>query len=402
MNVIHFGAGNIGKGFIANVLSHNGFHVCFVDVDKTNIAAIKKEKKYLIEVLEPEPRFVEVKNVSILDGINEQQQIIDKICDVDLITTSVGVNNLATIAPVIAKGLIARFNRNGLPINIIANENAINATNLLKQAITQLFPTQHVKMLNQIGFVNSAIDRQAVSMKNGDSTITAVEPFWEWVINQKEMVENLPPKLAGVTYVDDLRPYIEKKLYIVNLGHASLAYLGFIARQPTILDTLSVPAFREFVRLVMADSAKYLAAQYSFSPAYLTDYIESTLTRFANPHLKDSVMRVARSPIRKLGPNERLVGPLSQLHQKNLPTHNLSKVIAIALLFKDEQDPEAVALQDFINRHGVEAAIKHYCQIQDASLIKMINDDYAALVSLIDEASDANNLARIERFLFNK
>lgn len=257
-------------------------------------------------------------------------------------------------------------------------------------------------MLNQVGFVNSAIDRQAVSMKNGDSTITAVEPFWEWVINQKEMVENLPPKLAGVTYVDDLQPYIEKKLYIVNLGHASLAYLGFIANQSTILDTLSIPTFRKFVQSVMSDSAKYLAAQYSFSQAYLADYIENTLTRFANPHLKDSVMRVGRSPIRKLGPNERLIGPLSQLHQKNLPTHNLSKVIAMALRFQDEQDPEAVTLQSFINQHGVEAAIEHYCKIQDMSLIKMIKDDYVALVSVIGGTSGVNNIARIEHFLFNE
>ncbi|QIQ20580.1 mannitol-1-phosphate 5-dehydrogenase [Zophobihabitans entericus] len=402
MNVIHFGAGNIGKGFIANVLSHNGFHICFVDVDQTNIATIRKENKYLIEVLDTKPYFVEVNNVSILDSIHEQTQIVEQICQADLITTSVGVNNLPRIAPLIIQGLIERFKRHRTPVNIIANENAINATNILKQAITQQLPTSEQQILTQVGFVNSAIDRQAISTTYNGTTITAVEPFWEWVINQKEMVENNLPKIQGVTYVDDLQPYIEKKLYIVNLGHASLAYLGFIANKTTILDVLSIPVFRQFVKNVMSDSARYLIAEYQFAEQTLADYIEDTLSRFANPHIKDSVLRVAKSPIRKLGVNERLIGPLSQLQSRKLPTHNLSKVVAMALLFSDQQDSEAITLQDFIQQHGIEAAIKHYCQITDQALIQVIADYYTTLNAIIQNDSGTHFLTRIEHFLFNQ
>jgi len=402
MQVIHFGAGNIGKGFIANVLSHNGFDVCFVDVDKANIEAIKRDNKYQIEILELEPKRVEVNNISILDGINEQQQIINKMGQVDLITTSVGVNNLASIAPIIIKGLIHRFERQNWPINIIANENAINASDILKKIIIEQLPKEHQQILPYIGFVNSAIDRQAVTRIEADKTITAVEPFWEWVINQKEMVLNQLPKIVDVTYVDDLQPYIEKKLYIVNLGHATLAYLGFIANKVTILETLSIKSFRDFAQKVMQDSARYLSEKYGFSKDYLFDYIENTLNRFANPHLQDAVLRVANSPIRKLSPNERLIGPLMQLHNRHLPINNLAKVIAMALLFKAPQDPQALELQHFIAQHGIEQTISHYCQISDPRIISIIKHYYSLFLSATEGDAKHTLDANIEQILLNE
>lgn len=401
MKVIHFGAGNIGKGFIANVLSHNGFKICFVDVDPANIASIRKEKSYLVEILDPTPKIIEVNNVEILDGVNEQEQIIEQISHADLITTSLGVNNLTKVVPVIIQGLIARFTQSSTPINIIANENAINATNILKTALVSQLPAEHINILENVGFVNSAIDRQAVTRQYNQKQITAVEPFWEWVINQKEMVDNGLPKITDVTYVNELQPYIEKKLYIVNLGHATLAYLGFIANQATIFDTLSHESFKKFAQHVMQSSSKYLSLHYEFKQPYLDQYINDALTRFANPHLKDSVLRVAKSPIRKLGINERIIGPLLQLHKNNLPIVELCNVVAMALLFDDKTDPEATELQEYIRLHGVEEAIIHYTQIQDLSIISTIKQSYDKLRSIMLKGSATDHIKQIESILIH-
>ena len=40
---IHFGAGNIGRGFIAPVLQENNYEVVFVDVNKELIEQIKRD-----------------------------------------------------------------------------------------------------------------------------------------------------------------------------------------------------------------------------------------------------------------------------------------------------------------------------------------------------------------------
>lgn len=399
MEVIHFGAGNIGKGFIANILSHNNFQICFVDIDPDNINIIKKNKSYFVEILEPNPKVIEIKNIDILDSIHEPQKVVERIINADLITTSVGVNNLVKIVPIIIQGLITRFKHSKLPINIIANENAINATNILKHELITQLPFEHTDILQSIGFVNSAIDRQAVTRQFNETQITAVEPFWEWVINQKEMVDMHLPKIGGVTYVDNLQPYIEKKLYLVNLGHATLAYLGFIANQVTIFDTLSNPTFKQFTRLVMQSSSQYLTMHYSFKKEYLSEYIDNTLIRFANPHIKDNVLRVAQSPIRKLKKNERLVGPLLQLYKRKLSINPICKVIAMVLFYNNQTDIESIELQNFLHLHGVKKTVINYCQIECDPIISLIKYYHDMLTSIMKCNSKNNFIKEIENFL---
>ena len=48
MNAVHFGAGNIGRGFIGNLLNESGYEVCFVDVNSDMIDRINSDKSYLV------------------------------------------------------------------------------------------------------------------------------------------------------------------------------------------------------------------------------------------------------------------------------------------------------------------------------------------------------------------
>ena len=52
-----------------------------------------------------------------------------------------------------------------------------------------------------------------------------VEPFFEWAIERPPFGDD-PPQIPGAHFVDDLAPYIERKLFTVNTGHATTAYFG--------------------------------------------------------------------------------------------------------------------------------------------------------------------------------
>ncbi|MCD2475919.1 mannitol-1-phosphate 5-dehydrogenase, partial [Staphylococcus aureus] len=96
--------------------------------------------------------------------------------------------------------------------------------------------------------------------------------------------------------------------------------------------------------------------------------------RFENPFISDDVTRVARSPLRKLGENDRLVGPAKKIKEPNA----LAEGIAAALRFDFTGDPEAVELQALIEEKGYSGVLQEVCGIQSheplhAIILKKLN-----------------------------
>jgi mannitol-1-phosphate 5-dehydrogenase len=109
------------------------------------------------------------------------------------------------------------------------------------------------------------------------------------------------------------------------------------------------------------------------------EYVEKIIHRFTNPYISDEVVRVARSPIRKLGRNDRLISPAAQyLKYFGQAPENLVKGIASALLYDFQQDEEAIKVQKKIQQDGVKAAIYEFCELKDNDpLVSHILDQVA-------------------------
>ncbi|SEP22425.1 mannitol-1-phosphate 5-dehydrogenase [Propionispora vibrioides] len=359
MKAVHFGAGNIGRGFIGSLLHHSGYAVTFVDVNKTLVQALREKKSYEVVFIDEQDGREVISGVSALDA-GEEQAVIEAIVKADLITTAVFVTMLDHIAGAIVKGLRERIKKNQKPLHIMACENAINASSVLKAAVyRQLTPAEQQAVEGVIGFPNVAIDRQAINRQQGEITTAYVERFYEMTVNESQLIDGIKP-LQNVSYVRDLEPYIERKLFLVNAAHAITAYMGYLYQCATIQQALEQPEILTVVNRALAETACLLQVKHGFSPVELQTYIQTLLRRFANPLLSDQIARVARSPLRKLGMNERLVGPARQLLARNLPAEYVSMGIAAALLYDAEQDEEAEQLQIYLRDNGLEQTLLHY------------------------------------------
>ena len=85
--------------------------------------------------------------------------------------------------------------------------------------------------------------------------------------------------------------------------------------------------------------------------------------------------RVARGPKRKLSPKDRLVSPATQLIERGKTPETLATVIAAALKFDFDGDPEAVEVQAYIKENGIESAISHLTGAEEGSkLYKLIRE----------------------------
>lgn len=367
-NAVHFGAGNIGRGFIGKVLADADVEVTFADVDAPLVDQLSHKQEYKVKVVGTECKIDTVTHVTAVNSASEE--VIDRIVKTDLVTTAVGPNVLDIIAKTIAAGITKRFAvNNDKPLNIIACENMIRGTTHLKgQVYKHLDASLHSKADELVGFVDSAVDRivPPAEAANDDPLEVTVESFSEWIVDEQQFKGEIPD-ISGMEKTDNLMAFVERKLFTLNTGHCITAYLGCLKGHRTIREAIEDPEIYADVKQAMRESGEVLIRRYGFAPDMHNAYIDKILSRFANPYLVDEVDRVGRQPLRKLGANDRLVKPLLGTIEYGTENKTLLKGIAAALKYHNSDDPQAVELQKSLEELGVNKTLALYTGLEEHS-----------------------------------
>jgi mannitol-1-phosphate 5-dehydrogenase len=279
-----------------------------------------------------------------------------------VVTTAVGPRILPFVAPVIARGIERRIETgqdaiDGGRIAVFACENAINATSLLEAGVRAALTEVDADRLDAVAaFANTAIDRIVPAQAPDAGLDVVLEPFHEWVIDRTPF-HGEPPEIVGVHWVDDLAPFIERKLFTVNTGHATAAYHGFAQGVHSITEAITEPGIRAEVEAAISETRALLVAKFGLDDAEQAAYGQKILGRLSNPELPDTVERVGRGPLRKLSRDERFIGPAAQLAERGLPRDALLRAVADALRFDVPDDAESVELQRILREEEPDGAV---------------------------------------------
>ena len=346
MKAVHFGAGNIGRGFVGLLLHQAGYELVFADVAEELISQLAAADSYDVHEVGDNPTVRTVDNFRALNSGTQEADVVAEIATADVVTTAVGPHILKFVAPVIAKGIAARAA--GLaPLQVMACENAINATDILRDEVAAQWDPAAGPLEAAAVFANTAVDRIVPNQEPGKGLDVTVETFYEWVIDRTPFGDNAPV-IPGATFVDNLEPYIERKLFTVNTGHASAAYFGFEAGLGKISEAMADQDVAADVRAVLDETKELLIHKHGFNRDEQEAYVEKILGRFTNPHLPDTVNRVGRAPLRKLSRHERFIGPAAELAERGIVPEALLGAIAAALRFNDPADAEAAELAQIV------------------------------------------------------
>lgn len=380
MKAVHFGAGNIGRGFIGEVLSDNGFQIQFVDINERIIDALIERREYDIEYASEEAERIHISQVDGINNKNHPDDVVQAIAQADIVTTAIGPNVLPFIAELIAQGIQARQAAGKYEtMDVIACENMIGGSDFLREKVIEfLKEDNHAYLEEFIGFPNAAVDRIVPDQQHEDPLFVSVEPFKEWVIDRtKSKAKHI--QLEGVMYVEDLEPYIERKLFSVNTGHATVAYAGAYYGYKTIDEAINDPKILALLNKVLKETGALLVEKWGFDADEHTKYADKIVSRFANPHISDEITRVARTPIRKLGPNERFIRPIREANERGLSIEGLIEVVGMILQYNHSEDQESVQLQAMLKDQTVGAVIQEITGLGEGSLLTAIEEKAAAL-----------------------
>lgn len=378
---VHFGGGNIGRGFIGEILSDNGFSITFIDVNEKLINQLNRDGKYTIEIYGLDKVAKTVNNVSGINSVIDPDGVSEAILNSEIVTCSVGPNNLKYIAGNIANGIKKRFEKEVVDkLDIIACENMVCGTRVLKSEVYQyLDDKERVYAASYIGFPNASVDRIVPNIKYENIISVGVESYKEWIVETKHSKTYPKLQLNDVKYVEDILPYTERKLLSVNTGHAAIAYGGLLLGYEDVVSALKDPVIQKHVREVLHQTGAYLRYTYDLDKDEHQDYINKLLQRFKNKDINDQLIRIARNPIQKLGLNERFMIPLLGLYDAGLPHDALVHATASVFLFDSDDDKQSVTLQSRLNSEPLEDVIRDITGIDEESLIEQIGKEILKL-----------------------
>jgi fructuronate reductase len=201
---------------------------------------------------------------------------------VTLTVTEAGYLRGARPPIVLADGLRARRDAGGGPVAIVPCDNLPSNGGVIRDAVLAIAEPELASWIDaNVSFVSTMVDRITPATTEADVAIAeqllgwhdavpvVTEPFTEWVL-QGDFPAGRPNwEKAGAQFVDDVEPYEQRKLWMLNGAHSLLAYRGLELGLSTVFEAWAALASeveqlwaeaREVLPLPAADVDAWLAA----------------------------------------------------------------------------------------------------------------------------------------------
>ncbi|WP_085694714.1 MULTISPECIES: mannitol dehydrogenase family protein [unclassified Pseudomonas] len=191
-----------------------------------------------------------------------------------------------------------------LPHNGAVTRKALLAYAALHDAGLHDWIAAHVSfpnaMVDRITPMTSTAHRLQLADKHAvdDAWPVVCEPFVQWVLEDKFVNGRPAWEQVGVQFTDDVTPYEEMKIKLLNGSHLALTYLGFLKGYRFVHETMADPLFVRYMRAYMdLDVTPQLAPVPGID---LGEYKDTLVARFSNRAIADQLERVCSDGSSKL------------------------------------------------------------------------------------------------------
>lgn len=309
------GAGKTGRGFVGRLLSEENLQINFIDKDKELVKKLKEAGSFDINFFGNVREKIKVSNYNITDWENSD------FSKTELILVSVCGQNLEDVGNELKKRL--DINKH---YYIITCENASNPSKILKEAI---------------GLPNVSVSEATVFCTTIEgSGLNIDSQNYPYLQCDADLLDGYEPPSKNIKPIQKFGDFLTRKLFTYNAASCIIAYLGW---KKGYTDYGEAANDKEILKLLDKNyeiTNRVLCSEFGYDLEEQKEFALLSRDKFTDRTIVDTVKRNARQPHRKLGRNERVIGPMLLMDKYGEDTSVLEETVAIMLMYENDGEDE--------------------------------------------------------------
>ena len=372
--LVIWGAGRIGRGFVATLFKHPGWRTVFVDIDQALVDQLNQRGQYTIfratavgvsrELMKDGFAAVHTSDLAALEEIFLEEGL--------LLDIAVHATELDRVAGMLRPLIALRADKMPQsPMDILMNVNMPLPDEAFRAKLEAAFEDEPAALtyLNEkigiSGIAAACISPLATDeMKKEDPLAVLNNNYPEQAISEPAL-KGEKPCLPRLRLSKNLSAEETRKLYTLNMAHALLCYLGLPKGYKTVIEAMADPELRALVDQALDEANQGLLHALPLTQDELDWWRDTVISLLMNPYIDDMLQRLGTDTRRKLGRLDRLVGPAALCIEAGGAPLAIAKAIR-AGFFYENNDPGTRAVRAMVQEEGLPSAAEKICDLTQA------------------------------------
>jgi mannitol-1-phosphate 5-dehydrogenase len=374
-----FGAGKTGRGFAAHLAFLGGYELTLIDKDPQLVSELRAAGQYDIRLLNEEKSICSIRPAGVF-SIDDASWYAD-FTDTGLVFTAVFGNNLEALAALLSPAFEKRYSENPEQfLTIITCENFTNAAGVLKKMVLgHLSPEKAGWVAEKIGFSESIILRTCLDAGPGDSALTVqAQNYFELPCDGEALKERLD--VYGLKPLRHFADQLRRKIYTYNCINAVITYLGAQKGYTELYEAGNDPEILAIAGKAAQESSFAQLAEFGFDREEQEQWVSAAFAKFADRNIPDPIGRNGADPARKLGKEDRLIGPALLALKYGIYPEGLLKGILACFAYYDPDKKQQIS--DLIAKKGLPVVLQEVCGLSMRDELAQLIEEQLSKTSL--------------------
>lgn len=368
-SVTIIGAGRSGRGMLGELFQREGgrYRVTFVDCDSALINGLRTQGYYHVtmnNLKEHTQSTVKVEGFELIDAWKQPEAYHESVARADMVLTALLPDAFEDAMDHLATAIRLRMRlglRTVLPITLGANYVGLYET-YRKGLLSRMDPEETAYFEQYILLVMSIVNRKNLLPESDER----LDPY-HIIGDDKSVlrVEDLPAlREAPVCpsffrFEKNLSAAMAIKIWAGNLVQCSMAFVALRYGLDNTYDAAYHPLASRYAYYAAQEGYWGVSREYGLSEDPIERAVKQVCV-FRNETFRDSLHRIAREPLRKMGRNDRFIGPALLCLKYGRTPYFIAKCCAYGFFYRASDDPQSLRMGEEIARDGIEKVILHY------------------------------------------